>query len=75
MPLASSILCTSLERVPVRGAIQIRDEAEYDSFAASLVSEAGHRPRRSAHLAEGPFDHVGGAHFLRMSFGHEEELQ
>ena len=71
----SSILCKFPEGFLLPGAIQMVDHAEYDALAAGRVREAGHRPGTSAHFPESSFNHVGSAHFLPMSFGHEEKVQ
>lgn len=48
------------------------DHAEDDAFAAGRVGEARHRPDTLAHFTKGPFNHVGGAHFLQCGWGMEK---
>src|SRR5215471_21371798 len=73
--VASSVLCKFLEGLFLPRAIQMVDHAEDDAFTAGRVGEAGHRPGTAAHFAKSPFNHVGGAYFLPMCFGHGEEVQ
>src|SRR6266478_8733230 len=73
--ILSSSLCKFEKGFSFPGAVEVRDDPEDDTVTTLTIGKAGDGAGATAHLAEGAFDHVGGAHLDPVSRGDSEKVQ
>ena len=71
----SRIMCKLLEGFSLPGTVQVTDDTEDDPVTAGRIGKTRHGAGPAANFAEGPLDHIGGAHLDPMGFGNGEEVE